>query len=1089
MLCNWCQNDRQVVFCEGCDMYFCDNCWQILPHHKTNKPGPGGIPHSKSDPRIVEKVKQWMAEPQNEEDEHEQHENDEDSLWFGVSKDGEGNPILEVYRRYAAIMMDTFKEGLPNRYPGLVSVVGQTGAGKSTLIRLLIDPVNHPTSVEESGSVAVPILGRSDCDVPTSSDVHLYIDPKTQKSDRPILLADCEGFEGGERDPIAQAVTVGRHHASAKGRRSLSRVARASKINLKWASRKTPDHERTSKRQYAVTEMYPRIFHAFSDVIVFVLNNPKTLEDVFEKLLKWAHANHSASINLPSKPHAVIAINKSSNSTPNSHWSSATATDEAFKSMDAQLQKNKTFQKYAAQLAGRREIDNLRQLFECYYSSVHVVRLPDKSRYELLHEQRDVLYETIQDCCEQSYRKKMFRGMLPDVDQFWLYLSLAFNHFSETLDEPFDYVKASLRHRPPPDTLRDNVLEFVLLVGKKTNLEVEELFAKVTGFIASCIMLDSARKQRQEYPRKQEADSYKSLCSYVVRRYVNTNVQCQYKHEGLFPWRCALYAGTHDEMHQGSAAIGVTRQIGGTFKHKFSPKVYSWENRIEQQLRELHDSGEWRTKDLSDRTRAHCRAVKSFYSQLGTGLSKLTSNSICLCCLFNLAQFRLRCEHFICFECAMEVGHFEGGKTRIRVQCPIDGGEVTTIHTNPIHSGLRVLTLDGGGIRGIVELCTLRAIQTRLGKVPLQEFFDLLSLIKRSTGGIIALAFGHQRLPVDKCISLFRDLVKDAFTPRKGQKLYGIRYIETMLKKSKYRTRTLEDALKRALGEEPLFGPIDPDVRPLKVAVTATTEAGRLPYLLSNYNMATSSLKRSAIEYRRDRPESPDEEVRVWEAARATSAAPGYFKPFERSFVELMDGGILHNNPINIAMEETAKIAFQENLNQRPDIVLSLGTGMPYEGLRRSRSSAAPTGQENQERQRTRVPFAKTLFTLISYQIKLNLDAQSQWERWMSSFSHPDDGQLFRVNPDLRKEPPAMDKVEEIEPLIQSVDGWLAQNNDIDDIARTLVASSFYFGRVGNAERGSRTGVQLRGLIYCRLSENADNIKALGEYLTRSGNP
>jgi hypothetical protein len=44
---------------------------------------------------------------------------------------------------------------------------------------------------------------------------------------------------------------------------------------LKWANRNSPDYEKTSKRGFAVSEMYPRIFYAFSDVVVYVLNNPK----------------------------------------------------------------------------------------------------------------------------------------------------------------------------------------------------------------------------------------------------------------------------------------------------------------------------------------------------------------------------------------------------------------------------------------------------------------------------------------------------------------------------------------------------------------------------------------------------------------------------------------------------------------------------------------------------------------------------------------------------------------------------------------------------------------------------------------------
>ena len=53
------------------------------------------------------------------------------------------------------------------------------------------------------------------------------------------------------------------------------KFSQGTKRLLKWASHDSQKYEQTSKRGFAVSEMYPRIFYAFSDVIVFVLDNPK----------------------------------------------------------------------------------------------------------------------------------------------------------------------------------------------------------------------------------------------------------------------------------------------------------------------------------------------------------------------------------------------------------------------------------------------------------------------------------------------------------------------------------------------------------------------------------------------------------------------------------------------------------------------------------------------------------------------------------------------------------------------------------------------------------------------------------------------
>ena len=155
------------------------------------------------------------------------------------------------------------------------------GAGKSSLINLLIDLTTN-ADTRPVDFMATPVIGRSASNMPTSADVHLYVDPKSCYGARPILYADCEGLEGGERDPVAtQAQNIPSSAPSVDGQRrtgaskALRKVARATMRHIRWAKRDSDSYEQTSKRGYAVAEMFPRIFYAFSDVIVFVLNNPK----------------------------------------------------------------------------------------------------------------------------------------------------------------------------------------------------------------------------------------------------------------------------------------------------------------------------------------------------------------------------------------------------------------------------------------------------------------------------------------------------------------------------------------------------------------------------------------------------------------------------------------------------------------------------------------------------------------------------------------------------------------------------------------------------------------------------------------------
>lgn len=222
-------------------------------------------------------------------------------------------------------------------------------------------------------------------------------------------------------------------------------------------------------------------------------------------LLNWANANYMRTTNFPTKPHAIIALNKSDHSTPEHSWDEVTATASLLKSANAQIDKNSTFIKYVDMWkASNTRIRDMDDLLRRYYSTVKVVRLPDKCRLQRMHQQRQALYEVIQKCCDDTMDVEKDRNMLPDVEEFGLYLSLAFDHFSESLDVPFDYVEASLKHQPPPLTFIDSMLVFIRMIAQEAKpahdsnpqlQATEVLFDLLTPFVASCLMLDSSRKQ------------------------------------------------------------------------------------------------------------------------------------------------------------------------------------------------------------------------------------------------------------------------------------------------------------------------------------------------------------------------------------------------------------------------------------------------------------------------------------------------------------------------------------------------------------------------------------------------------------------
>ena len=128
-----------------------------------------------------------------------------------------------------------------------------------------------------------PVVGSVDDNIAVSANVHLYADPHTISMETPVLYADCEGLEGGESAPKAEAFKSRENSLERYSLRgSFSEVStrkyerhhrkgRGAPRKIAWA---LGDKER-SQREYAVTELYPRVLYTFSDVVVFVLRNPK----------------------------------------------------------------------------------------------------------------------------------------------------------------------------------------------------------------------------------------------------------------------------------------------------------------------------------------------------------------------------------------------------------------------------------------------------------------------------------------------------------------------------------------------------------------------------------------------------------------------------------------------------------------------------------------------------------------------------------------------------------------------------------------------------------------------------------------------
>ena len=209
-----------------------------------------------------------------------------------------------------------------------------------------------------------------------------------------------------------------------------------------------------------------------------------------------------------------------------------------------------------------------------------------------------------------------------------------------------------------------------------------------------------------------------------------------------------------------------------------------------------------------------------------------------------------------------------------------------------------LLSLDGGGVRGLLELMLLHKLESLLMEMDpsfksLLEYFDWI--IGSSTGSFVALGMVYQNL--------------------RPRNIYP-KYFEVIAAVLKY-GRPIPDkgynqVIKTIFPDTTVFT----DVTTPKVAI-ATTLADRSPpelHIMCNYGEARQGQK------------GPSER-KVWEAARAATAGPTYVEAFEN---KLIDGGIMANNPTLVGMTEIVQHFRAEGKPPKIGMVLSLSTGVIY---------------------------------------------------------------------------------------------------------------------------------------------------------------
>lgn len=274
--------------------------------------------------------------------------------------------------------------------------------------------------------------------------------------------------------------------------------------------------------------------------------------------------------------------------------------------------------------------------------------------------------------------------------------------------------------------------------------------------------------------------------------------------------------------------------------------------------------------------------------------------------------------------------------------------------------GVRILCLDGGGIRGLFMLSCLKRIESLTGR-RIHELFDLIC--GTSTGGMLAMSLTIQRT-LEECALQYADIrnsfayqsplwaevrrmitgtshsteiaegVIKSFYPAiklselpPNPKVFAIATLVDTTPMQPYLFRSYEHEANTSTLPIPASFPL-----PTQATARKSTDAGARPKTpMHPTNKSAEELFTSPYAFFRTPLEAlpGTNEALIYEAVRATTSAPTFYLPARIGNHTFCDGALQANNPSLVALAEASALWPGAPI----DCMVSLGTGLPTSKL------------------------------------------------------------------------------------------------------------------------------------------------------------
>ncbi|OQE13585.1 hypothetical protein PENSTE_c053G00066 [Penicillium steckii] len=342
------------------------------------------------------------------------------------------------------------------------------------------------------------------------------------------------------------------------------------------------------------------------------------------------------------------------------------------------------------------------------------------------------------------------------------------------------------------------------------------------------------------------------------------------------------------------------------------------------------------------------------------------------------------------------------------------------------------MSLDGGGIRGIIQLGLLKTLEKKLGPaISLIYIIDLWAGI--SVGALNEMDLVLNNLSADKCFEKFTEFAKKVFEFEKTP-IYGnfkwVRILSGILKDGKYDAEGLEEILKHGLSlYRRIFDFGTTSGISSRICIIASWVSDGKACVLANYRGIGIRPAESAV--------------------RCSVAAPGFFKTKDLSgFGPLQDGGVRANNSMSIALRESNVIWRSA---RGYDLFISVGTGFTDPKLVLDNHSS---GNPFRDAAVSRL-FRVTMFSPT-------MDGEQAFQEALNYVPDNMMGSIFRLNQAVDCPLPRLDELEKLEVLRGMT------YNVPDDLASAVLVTGCFFFELDEFPTPQNGSYHCQGSILCR---------------------